>query len=149
VRSSPTPGSRSRPWTWCWRSWHLSQFTTELAEDAPFLVAHVQAELGMAIAQAENARILNTFNATSGIHTGTGATTAVVDVVADAIAAAEAFSGKTPTAVVAHPNVVAALRKAKASTAGSYMVDPTAPGPSTLHGVPLISTPATAAAAAG
>lgn len=28
------------------------------------------------------------------------------------------------------------------------MVDPTAPGPSSLHGVPLISTPATAAATA-
>ena len=92
----------------------------EMADDAPFLVSHLQAEFAAAVATAENARILATFNATSGILTGTGATATVVDVVADAIAAAEAFSGKTPTAVVAHPNVIAAIRKAKASTAGLH-----------------------------
>ena len=37
----------------------------------------------------------------------TGATASVTDSVAEAIAAAEASSGKTPTAVVAHPDVVA------------------------------------------
>ena len=126
----------------------VAQFSDEMAEDAPYLVTYLQAELQASVATSENARILNTFNTTSGVLTGAGATTAVVDVIADAIAAAEAFSGKTPTAVVAHPTVVSAIRKSKASTAGSYMVDPTAPGPSTIHGVPLVSTAATAAATA-
>ncbi len=97
----------------------LSQFSTEMAEDAPFLVSHLQAELGQAVATAENSRVLSAFNSTSGVLTGTGATAAVVDVVAQAIAAQEAFSGKTPSAVVAHPNVVAAIRTAKAA-AGSW-----------------------------
>ena len=100
------------------------------------------------MATTENARILAAFNGTSGILTGTGATTAVVDVIADAIAAQEAVSGKTPSAVIANPTVVAAIRKSKASTAGSYLLDPTAPGPSSIHGVPIVSTAATAAATA-
>jgi HK97 family phage major capsid protein len=118
-----------------------AQFSDEMGEDAPFLVNFLAAELQAAVATAENSRILNTFTTTSGILTDTGALADVVDEVADVIAAQEAMSGKTPTAVIAHPNVVAAIRKSKASTAGSYVIDPTAPGPSSLHGVPLVSTP--------
>ena len=72
-----------------------------------------------------------------------------MDVVADAIAAAEAFSGKTPTAVVAHPSVLSTIRKAKASTAGVLHDRPHRARPrAQIHGVPLISTPAAAAATA-
>jgi HK97 family phage major capsid protein len=125
-----------------------AQFSDEMADDAPYLVNYLAAELQAAVATAENARILNTFGSTSGILTASGATADAPDVIADAIAGQEAISGKTPTAVVANPSVIAAIRKSKASTSGTYVLDVTAPGPSTLHGVPLISTPATAAGTA-
>ena len=125
-----------------------AQFTDEMADDAPFLVGALQQELAAAVAQAENARILATFGGTSGVLTGTGAATDVVDLIADAIAGQEAISGLSPSAVIANPSVVATIRKAKASTAGVYVLDPTQPGPSTIHGVPVYATPATAAGTA-
>jgi hypothetical protein len=39
----------------------LAQFSDEMGDDAPFLVNHLTQELAAAVAQAENARILNTF----------------------------------------------------------------------------------------
>ena len=116
--------------------------------DAPFIVSQVAAELQAAVAQAENARVLAAFAGTSGILTGTGTNATVVDAVADAISGQESISGLTPSAVIANPTVVATIRKSKASTAGTYMLDPTQPGPSTIFGVPVYSTPATAAATA-
>lgn len=122
-----------------------TQFTDEMTDDAPYLVQWLGQELTAAVIDAENTAILDTFAATSGVLTGTGAAATVVDLVADAIAGQEAVSGLTPSAVVAHPNVIADIRQAKASTSGDYVIDPTAPGPSSLHGVRLISSPATAA----
>jgi hypothetical protein len=48
-------------------------------------------------------RVLDTFAATSGVLTGTGAAADVVDRVADAIAGQEVISGSSPTAVIANP----------------------------------------------
>ncbi|WP_166139488.1 phage major capsid protein [Nocardioides ochotonae] len=48
--------------------------------------------------------------------------------------------------MIAHPNVVAEVRKSKATTAGTYVLDPTTAGPSSILGVPVISTPAATAA---
>ena len=123
----------------------LAQFSDEMGDDAPFLVDHLTQELSAAVAQAENTRIVATFAATSGILTGTGTNATVVDSIADAIAGQEAISGLTPSAVIAAPSVVAAIRKTKASTSGTYVLDPTAAGPSSIFGVPVISTPATSA----
>jgi HK97 family phage major capsid protein len=82
------------------------------------------------------------------VLTGTGATTAAIDVIADAIAGQEAINGSAPTAVVVNPTVMAALRKVKASTGGEYVLDPLTAGPPTIHGVKVVSTPATAAGTA-
>ena len=122
-----------------------AQFSDEMAEDAPFLVQHLSNELTAAVLAAENAAILATFAGTSGIATASSTTAAVVDGLADVIASAEAVSGITPAAIVCAPSVVATIRKAKASTAGSYMVDPLTAGPTTIHGVLVITSPIVAA----
>ena len=126
----------------------LAQYTDEMAEDAPYLVSHLSSELSAAVLAAENAAILTTFGSTSGVLTGTGATADVVDLVAAAVSGQEAISGNTPSAVIANPAVVSAIRQAKASTAGAYMIDPIQSGPPMIHGVRLISSPATAAGTA-
>jgi HK97 family phage major capsid protein len=120
-----------------------ARFSDEMADDAPFLLAYLQAELAAAVATRENQEVLDTFAATSGVLTGTGAAADVVDLVADAIAGQEAISGSTPTAVIANPTTVATIRKAKASTAGTYVLDPLTAGPTSIHGVRVVSTPAT------
>jgi HK97 family phage major capsid protein len=96
------------------------QYTSEFAEDAPWLLSHLASELTQAVAVAENASILSAFGSTSGILTGTGTTVTAIDVIGAAIAAAEALNGVTPNAVVVHPSVLGVLRAAKASTAGSF-----------------------------
>jgi hypothetical protein len=125
-----------------------AQYSTEMSEDAPYLVDHLSTELIAAVAAAENARILAAFGAASGILTGSGTTATIVDILADAIASQEAVSGKTPTAVIANPSVVATIRKAKSSGSGDYTLEPLSAGPTTIHGVRVVSTPATPAATA-
>lgn len=120
----------------------------EMAADAPFMVSAISTELQVACAAAENSSILATFAATSGILTGSGTTDDVLDVLAAAIGAQESYSGRTPSAVVVNPATLAAIRTGKASTSGIYTIDPTSPGPATIHGVPVVSTPATAAGTA-
>ena len=39
------------------------------------------------------------------------------------------------------PQTLATARKCKASTAGSYYLDPTEPGPTSIHGIHVIATP--------
>ena len=124
------------------------RFSDELSEDASFLIPYLQGELVSAVITRENQEILATFNATSGVLTGTGATSTALDVVADAIAGQEAINGSAPSAVVVNPVVMAALRKVKTDTGGAYMIDPLTAGPPTIHGVQVISTPATAAGTA-
>ena len=119
------------------------RFSDEFAEDASFLLAYLQQELTAAVVTKENAEILGTFASTSGVLTGTGTTAATIDVVADAIAGQEALNGATPTAVVVNPAVLATIRKAKAATGGDYFVDPLAGSLTTIHGVRVVSTPAT------
>jgi HK97 family phage major capsid protein len=89
--------------------------------------------------------ITDVLASTSGVLTGTGSAGTVVDLVADAIAGQESISGTTPSAVIAHPATVATIRKARADgSTGTYTVDPLAATPAALHGVPILSTPATA-----
>jgi hypothetical protein len=125
-----------------------AQFSSESQQDASFLVQALELELQAALIARENQLVLDTFGATSGVLTGSGATTAVVDLAAAAIASMEAMSGITPVAIITHPSVLSTIRQAKATTAGTYFVDPTAKAPQTLHGVALYSTPATPAGTA-
>jgi HK97 family phage major capsid protein len=124
------------------------RFSDELSDDASFLIPYLQSELVSAVITKENAEILVTFTGTSGVLTGTGAATAAIDVIADAIAGQEALNGSAPSAVVVNPTVLATLRKVKASTGGDYVLDPLTAGPPTLHGVRVVATPATAAGTA-
>lgn len=125
-----------------------ARFSDEMADDAGFLLAYLQQELVNAVITRENQEVLDTFAATSGVLTGTGTAATVVDLIADAIAGQEAISANTPTAVIANPTTVATIRKAKAATAGSYMIDPLTAGPTSIHGVQVVSTPATPAGTA-
>jgi HK97 family phage major capsid protein len=126
----------------------LAGYTDEMEADASFLVGQLEQELIAAVVAAENKLCLDTFAATSGVLTGSGTTATVVDLVATAIASMEAISGITPVGFIAHPSVVSTIRQAKASTSGVYVADPLAKGPTTLHGVTVYSTPATAATTA-
>ena len=112
----------------------LASYSDEMSEDADFLVATLQQELVAAVIAAENELVISTFAATSGVLTATGLGTTVIDMIADAISAQESISGMTPAAIIANPATVAIIRKAKASTGGSYMVDPLTSAPTALHG---------------
>jgi HK97 family phage major capsid protein len=65
------------------------------------------------------------------------------DVFADAIALLEAVNvSRERMRIVVHPRNLATLRKAKASTAGTYLWgDPANAEPATVFGVPVVSTP--------
>jgi HK97 family phage major capsid protein len=73
---------------------------------------------------------------------GTNGATVTFDMIADAIALLEGVSVKRENMrIVAHPRNLAALRKAKASTAGSYLwQDVGSAEPGTVFGVPIYST---------
>jgi HK97 family phage major capsid protein len=117
----------------------------ELAEDASFLIAALQQEVIRGTLVRENIEIVTALSGASGIFTGTGTAATALDVVATAVGAAEARDGITPGALVLNPVDLATMRKAKASTAGSYFIDPLSSAPSSVHGVPLVSTAAVAA----
>jgi HK97 family phage major capsid protein len=122
--------------------------TDELSEDAPFLVREIQSAVLRAVLVRENKLVIDTIDATSGILTGTSTAATMIDLLASEIGASEAINGETPTALVVNPVDLAAVRVAKASTGGSYFIDPLSSGPTSIHGVPLIPTAATAAGTA-
>lgn len=119
-------------------------FTDELVQDAGFLVEHVRREAVRAVLLEENAQVVAAFEAATGALTSTGPVASAIDVLAGAIGSAQATNGETPSVIVMNPLDLAAIRTAKASTAGSYFVDPLAAVPSAIHGVPLAATPAVA-----
>ena len=120
------------------------QYTSEFAEDAPQLLAFLASELSSAVVTAENASILAAINGTVGILTGTSTTATAIDLISTSIAGQEALNGVSPSAVIVNPSVLGVLRAAKASTGGSYFLDPLLAGPTTIHGVPVVSSAATA-----
>ena len=122
--------------------------TDELGEDAPFLVQEIQQSVLRAVLVRENKLVIDTINATSGVLTGTSTAATLIDLLATEIGASEAINGVTPTAMLVNPADLAAVRVAKASTGGGYFIDPLSNGPTSIHGVPLISTAATAAGTA-
>ncbi len=114
----------------------------ELVEDAPFLIASIQRQVTLAVLVRENIELVAALSGALGAITSTGTKAAAIDVLAAAIGAAEGVNGLTPSAILMAPADVTVVRQTKASTGGSYYVDPLLGGPTTLHGVPLISTPA-------
>lgn len=118
------------------------QYTDEFKDDAGFILQYIQAEALRSILRRENQLIIDTINATSGIVTKNGDRAEIIDVMAEVIAAAESLNGITPTKIVANPADVAAIRTAKAVGSGGYFVDPLTKSPASVHGVPILSTPA-------
>lgn len=119
------------------------RFSDELSEDAAFLIAYLQAELTNAVIVTENGAIITALGAASGISTATGTLVSVIDLAATVIASMTALNGAPPAAFIVHPNVLASIRTSKASTSGTYFVDPTADVPQSLHGVQLVPSMAT------
>lgn len=119
-----------------------ANFSDEMQDDSGFLIATLQQELVAAVVAAQNKLVVDTFAATSGVLTATGAGTTIIDMIADAISAQESISGTTPSAIIANPATIAIIRKSKASTSGVYNTDVLSASPTRLHGVPLVSTPA-------
>lgn len=118
------------------------KFSDELAEDAQFLIEYILREATRAVLRRENRLILDAFNTAPGILTSTSTQALVLDTLAGAIGAAEATNGISPNRIVAHPVDLAHLRLIKSSGSGEYVSDPLSAGPTTIHGVPVTSTPA-------
>ncbi len=118
------------------------QFTDELAQDAAFLVNYLQQLAARAVLARENKLILDLLDAQTEALTSTGTEDKAVDVLAGAIAAAQATNGLNPGTIVANPVDVAKIRMVKAAGSGEYAIDPMAAAAPTIHGVPLASTAA-------
>ena len=121
------------------------KFSSELLEDASFLVAHLQKEALRGVLAKENELIVTAIDGASGAMTGTGATADAIDVLAEAIGAATAANGVNPGHILINPADLAAIRVAKSSGSGEFILDPLAAGPATLLGTPVTATPAVAA----
>lgn len=117
-------------------------YTDELAQDANFLISHIGREAMRSVMRRENTLILATLDAETNALTATGAEGDVIDVLAEAIGAAEATNGLTPARILANPADVAAIRTLKASGSGQYAIDPLTSAPTAVHGVQLVPVPA-------
>jgi HK97 family phage major capsid protein len=122
----------------------LLKVSDEASEDAPWLLQYLSQALVGAVVSKENEEVIATLGSTSGILTKTGAATDIVDIAADAVAGMQAV-GTNPSAILVNPSTLAQIRKAKASTSGTYVADPLAAGPTTLHGLPLYAVNVTGA----
>lgn len=118
------------------------QVSDELREDAPFLVDAIQRQAVRGVLVKENEEIVAALAGASGILTATGASANALDIIATEIGDQQAINGVQPTALVLNPTNLAAIRVAKASTGGSYFIDPLSSGPTSVHGVPLVPTAA-------
>jgi hypothetical protein len=117
----------------------LFTVTDELADDASFLVAQVQQQALRAIANKENALIVAELDSGAG-HTKTGDTSSPIDTLAEVIGERQDDQGVTPDAIVMNPKNLAAIRKLKADSAGTRVIDPLSDQPSSLYGVRLVPT---------
>ena len=92
--------------------------------------------------------LFRSLSGASGIQTATGTLATAIDVIATAIGSFEGMVGVTPTALLINPSNLATIRTQKASTGGSYFIDPLGNGPTTIHGVRVYSTGAVPAGTA-
>lgn len=117
----------------------IQKVSEELLSDYPSFQQEIGREVAQAVKVRENAVFAAQILATSGIQTSTpSAGVNVIDAVADG-AATMIANGITPTAVAVSPADWAKIRKAKAATAGSYLLDPTGTTP-TLFTMPMVVT---------
>lgn len=122
----------------------IQKLSEELLADYPDFVTNVSREVALAVKVRESAIFVAQLLATAGLQVSTPAVgVSLIDAVADAVATSQGF-GINPTAVVASPLDVAKIRKSKASTSGSYFIDPLLNGPGTLFGLPVYSDPSLA-----
>ena len=122
--------------------------STEMQDDAPFVVEQILREALLAMLRRENSLVTDTLAGASGIITATTTKAAALDGIASAIATQEAVNGLAPEAIIINPVDLAAIRATKASGSGDYLAaDPLAVGglPS-IWNIPVLST---AAATAG
>lgn len=122
-----------------------TEISDELSEDAEQMVGAIALELQGAVAVAENAHIVGALGSASGILTNTATAATLIDVLADEVATATSINGVLPSAVILHPSQLANLRKARATPGGEFFFDPLSAAPASIHGVPLVPTPSTAA----
>lgn len=123
-------------------------FTDEMADDAEFLLGFVQREALRAVLVEENTQIITALSGATGTVTDSGALTEAIDVLGRVIGTSEATNGVTPSAILLNPSDLATIRATKASTSGTYVLDPMTSGPTAIHGVPVLSTPAVTAGTA-
>ncbi|MGV0110534.1 phage major capsid protein [Arthrobacter sp. CP30] len=117
-------------------------YTDELSQDATFLISYILKEATRSVLLEENRLVLAKLSAAAGALTSTGAKAQAIDTIAGAIGAAEASNGLSPTRIIANPLDIAAIRTLKSTGSGEYTMDPLSGTPSSVHGVPLTSTPA-------
>lgn len=120
--------------------------TTEFDEDAEWLAVEILNQAVLALIARENKLVVDTMAGASGVVTATGAKADALEVIASAIGGQESLNGVTPSAIVLHPTDYAAIRMAKSTGSGEYVVgDPLSAAPPGLLGIPVKSTPAVAA----
>jgi len=118
--------------------------TTEAMSDFATLASVVQAELAQAIRAAVNAYVVTTAAGASGILSVTSAS--LLDGISQGKGQLIGLTGYAPSQVLCSPSDVSRLiEQSKSAGSGEYFVSPTAVTPPTIHGVPLISTPAVTA----
>lgn len=114
----------------------VQKISQEFETDYASFVNQIPNELQLGIRAAENDYAMSLISADTDIATATA--TDVVDGVADALSTLFAATGLAGDGVVLNPADLAEVRKAKADTAGVYIMDPTVNGPLTLHGCPIV-----------
>lgn len=117
-------------------------FTDELVEDANFLVGYIKAEALRGVLKKENVLVIEALESAEGAMTATGTAAAIIDVLAQAIGATTATNGVAPTQVLINPLDLAKIRVTKGTGSGDYAIDPLSAGPTTIHGVNVLATPA-------
>jgi HK97 family phage major capsid protein/HK97 family phage prohead protease len=137
---------------------HLVQFSNEVLDDSDPSIAqvlndHLMIVLALKLDQGllegsgtpPEIRGIKNISGTQALAAATNGQQPTFDNVADAIALLEAVNVPTSRmALIVHPRNVATLRKAKASTAGTYLWSSTEPAqaaPQTVFGVPVYTTP--------
>lgn len=118
------------------------KFSSELLEDASFLVKHLNKEALRGILAKENELIITALNGASGAMTATGPAADAIDVLAGAIGQSTSENGVNPGHILINPADLAAIRVAKSAGSGEFILDPLAAGPATLLGTPVTATPA-------
>lgn len=116
------------------------RISREAIEDYGAFQSVLTSELLNSVITKMSGYAVSTAMGASGIQLVTNAS--LIDGVAVGKSQLLGTTGWAPTAIVANPVDIAVAEQAKASTAGTYMLDVLGSGPEQIHGVPLVSSPA-------